>query len=57
MLEDKINLYLFIDVTQMASWESVIAAFLDNIPFDYIGKGEQNLIKITLSIEGNLKEI
>ncbi|KSU59062.1 ATP-dependent endonuclease [[Bacillus] enclensis] len=54
MLDDSRNLSISLDVTQKATWESAIAAFLDNIPFDYIGKGEQNVIKTTLSI-GNRK--
>ena len=54
MLDDTRNLSISLDVTQKATWESAIAAFLDNIPFDYIGKGEQNVIKTTLSI-GNRK--
>lgn len=54
MLDDTRNLSISLDVTQKANWESAIAAFLDNIPFDYIGKGEQNVIKTTLSI-GNRK--
>ncbi|MGP7817840.1 ATP-dependent nuclease [Niallia sp. 01092] len=54
MLDDTRNLSISLDVTQKATWESAIAAFLDDIPFDYIGKGEQNVIKITLSI-GNRK--
>jgi putative ATP-dependent endonuclease of the OLD family len=54
MLDDTRNLSISLDVTQKATWESAIAAFLDDIPFDYIGKGEQNVIKTTLSI-GNRK--
>lgn len=54
ILDDTRNLSISLDVTQRATWESAIAAFMDNIPFDYIGKGEQNVIKTTLSI-GNRK--
>ncbi|WP_077614296.1 ATP-dependent nuclease [Caenibacillus caldisaponilyticus] len=54
MLDDSRNLSISLDVSQKASWETAIAAFLDDIPFDFIGKGEQNVIKTTLAI-GNRK--
>lgn len=54
ILDDSRSLSISLDVSQKATWEAAIAAFLDDIPFDFIGKGEQNVLKTTLAI-GNRK--
>lgn len=33
-----------------------MTAYLDDIPFDFIGKGEQNSVKLKLSLESNTEE-
>lgn len=40
-----------LDVTSRASWESGIVSKLDSIPFDLIGKGEQNSVKVQLALD------
>lgn len=40
-----------LDVSQRAGWESGIVPHLDEIPFQYIGKGEQSRLKILLALQ------
>jgi predicted ATP-dependent endonuclease of OLD family len=40
-----------LDVTSKGSWESGIVCKLDGIPFDFVGKGEQNCIKVQLALD------
>lgn len=47
------NLTISLDISQKNGWESNLIAYLDNIPFDLIGKGEQNSIKLKLSLESS----
>lgn len=42
---------LSIDVSGKNRWEKSMTTFLDEIPFHYIGKGEQCLIKTKLALE------
>lgn len=44
------NLSLSIDISRRFTWESSLTAHLDNLPFPYIGKGDQNAIKTLLAI-------
>ena len=58
-LNDKINtashlsdrsIQLAVDLSARNAWESILTAYLDKIPFTYIGKGEQNIIKTKLAL-------
>lgn len=55
-ISDK-DLSISLDVSQRSGWESHLTAYLDEIPFDLIGKGEQNSIKLKLSLETSLDEV
>jgi len=45
------NLTVSMDMSARSTWDSSITAHLDNIPFDYIGKGEQCRVQMKLAIE------
>ena len=58
-INDKINtashlsdrsIQLAVDLSARNAWESILTAYLDKIPFTYIGKGEQNIIKTKLAL-------
>ncbi len=49
-LNDK-ELSVSIDMSQKHSWETHLTAYLDEIPFSFLGKGEQNILKILLALE------
>lgn len=44
------KLSLSIDISQRYTWESNLVAHLDDLPFDLIGKGDQNALKTLLAI-------
>lgn len=44
------KLSLAIDISQRFTWESSLAAHLDDLPFQFIGKGEQNALKTLLAL-------
>ncbi len=44
------KLSLSIDISQRFTWESNLVAHLDDLPFDLIGKGDQNALKTLLAI-------
>lgn len=44
------ELSLGIDVSQKSSWESNLVPHLDQLPFMYVGKGEQSTLKILLAL-------
>ncbi|MFC9536792.1 ATP-dependent endonuclease [Streptomyces sp. NPDC056975] len=44
------ELTLSIDVSQKANWESNIVPHLDDLPFQFVGKGEQSTLKILLAL-------
>lgn len=50
-------LTISLDISQKNGWESNLIAYLDDIPFDFIGKGEQNSVKLKLSLESNAEEV
>jgi predicted ATP-dependent endonuclease of OLD family len=52
MVTDK-TLTLCVDVSSKTNWETTLTAHLDDIPFHFIGKGEQNAIKMKLALEHN----
>lgn len=41
---------LSMDLTRRSTWESGVAAHLDDVPFPLVGKGEQNAVKTVLAI-------
>lgn len=43
-----------VDMSSRNAWESLLMTYLDNIPFTYVGKGEQAVIKTNLAL-GNKK--
>lgn len=45
------TLSLSIDISQKSTWESSLVPHLDDLPFDYVGKGEQNCLKILLALK------
>jgi putative ATP-dependent endonuclease of the OLD family len=44
------DLSLGIDISQRASWESSLVPHLDELPFGFVGKGEQSSLKILLAL-------
>jgi len=49
LLTDR-ELSLAVDISQRFTWESSLVAHLDDLPFQFIGKGEQNALKTLLAI-------
>ena len=45
-----------IDISQKTSWEANLTTYLDEIPFQYIGKGDQNILKTLLALERDAEE-
>ncbi len=48
-ISDK-NIHISVDLSSKNSWESTLMTYLDEIPFHYIGKGEQCMIKTKLAL-------
>lgn len=44
------ELTLSIDISQRAGWERSLVPHLDELPFPYVGKGEQSSLKILLAL-------
>jgi putative ATP-dependent endonuclease of the OLD family len=44
------DLSLGIDISQRASWESSLVPHLNDLPFTFVGKGEQSSLKILLAL-------
>ncbi|MER6398423.1 AAA family ATPase [Kitasatospora sp. NPDC001603] len=44
------ELTLGIDLSHRASWENSLVPHLDELPFQYVGKGEQSTLKILLAL-------
>lgn len=44
-------LAISIDTSQKANWENSLIPHLDDLPFQFIGKGEQSALKIMLALE------
>ena len=40
-----------IDISQKTNWDSTLTSYVDDIPFQYIGKGDQNVIKMMLALD------
>lgn len=45
------DLSISIDISQKSNWETHMVPHLDDLPFQFIGKGEQNALKIMLALE------
>jgi predicted ATP-dependent endonuclease of OLD family len=45
------ELTVSIDISQKANWETSLTSYLDEIPFQYIGKGDQSILKMLLALE------
>lgn len=45
------GLSISIDISQKTNWETNLIPHLDELPFQLIGKGEQNALKIMLALE------
>ena len=48
-ISDK-NVSLSADVLTKTAWETSLKTYLDDIPFDFVGKGEQTLVKTQLAL-------
>lgn len=44
------ELSLSIDISQRYAWESSLTAHLDQLPFQFVGKGDQNAVKTLLAL-------
>lgn len=45
------DLAIAIDISQKSNWETNLVPHLDELPFQLVGKGEQNALKIMLALE------
>ena len=50
------KLAISIDTSQKSNWENSLIPHLDELPFQFIGKGEQSALKIMLALERQAKE-
>ncbi len=46
----KKSVSISVDLSSQTAWESSLMTYIDNIPFHYIGKGEQCIIKTKLAL-------
>jgi len=44
------ELSLAIDISQRTTWENTLAAHLDDVPFQFVSKGEQSALKTVLAV-------
>jgi predicted ATP-dependent endonuclease of OLD family len=54
-ISDK-ELQISIDVSQKAGWESSLTSYLDNIPFEHIGRGDQSILKVLIALDRKADE-
>ncbi len=47
------SIEISVDLATQNAWETSLMTYLDNIPFHYIGKGEQSIIKTNLAMSHN----
>ncbi len=45
------NMNISVDISSKSSWDMALSLYLDEIPFNFMGKGEQNSIKAKLSLK------
>lgn len=50
------DLSVSIDISQKSSWENNLTSYIDEIPFQFSGKGEQNIIKMLLALDKNISK-
>ncbi len=50
------NLAIKLDVSQRSNWETNLVPHLDDIPFQFAGKGEQSSLKIMLALEKKVED-
>lgn len=50
LVTDK-KLTLSVDISAKNSWENTLTSYLDDVPFNYVGKGEESSVKIELALE------
>jgi len=50
IIPDK-DLTISIDISQKTNWDANLTSYLNEIPFQYIGKGDQNILKIIFALE------
>jgi len=50
------NLSLSIDISQQTAWETSLIPHLDELPFQYIGNGSQNILKILLALNRSVSD-
>ncbi len=48
------DLSVSIDISQKSSWENNLTSYIDDIPFQFSGKGEQNFVKMLLALDKNI---
>jgi len=44
------SIELSVELSTASAWETSLSTYLDNIPFSYVGKGEQALVKMKLAL-------
>ncbi|MFB5661575.1 ATP-dependent endonuclease [Alteribacillus sp. HJP-4] len=49
--EDSSEIALSLDVSRKTSWETAVNAYIDNIPFENIGTGNQNMLKSVYAVQ------
>lgn len=52
----KKDIKLSVDLGQRSTWDGSLVTQLDNIPFDFVGKGEQAIIKTELALSNKRAE-
>lgn len=45
------DLTVSIDISQRTNWEANLTSCLDDIPYQYVGKGDQNILKMLFALE------
>ncbi|MEE3953494.1 ATP-dependent nuclease [Peribacillus frigoritolerans] len=51
------TLTISVDISQRSNWDSILTSYLDDVPFDFIGKGEQSSIKMKMALESELEKL
>ncbi len=50
------QLKVSIDISQKSNWEANLTSYLDDIPFQHIGKGDQSILKMLIALDRNALE-
>lgn len=50
------TLQVSIDVSRQAGWEANLTSYLDDIPFQFVGKGDQSILKMLLALDRSIQE-